>query len=357
MRLYSVQLLRAVAALVVLFGHVAATAAAMGAYHKAPMPTGSGVDLFFAISGFIMVFASDRLFGQPGAGKTFLLRRLARVLPLYWLSTTTMLALLAIGSKGIAGLPSWSYVLSSYLFVPDRSFGSVGGVAFPVLSLGWTLNYEMLFYLVFSAFIALPRRQATIGVLTALLALVLAGMATQPSSDILATWTQPIILEFGLGLIIGNALLDGRCLPSWLALLMMAAALAWLLADPFALTTLRQTPNDWRRLCGWGLPMAAILAAAVLGPRELPAWSRPAAALLGDASYSLYLTHPFILVAIETVWLHTIGPRHLVAFIITVIVVALCAAVGVNKLIERPFTRALQRFRAPTKAPARAASA
>jgi len=210
---------------------------------------------------------------------------------------------------------------------------------------------------VFSACFALPRRQATIGVLAALLVLVFAGMATQPSSDILVTWTQPIILEFGLGLIIGNALLDGRRLPSWLALVMMAAALAWLLADPLGLTTLRQTPNDWRRLCGWGVPMAAILAASVLGSRELPAWSRPGAALLGDASYSLYLTHPFILIAIEMVWLHIIGPRHLGAFIITVIATAVCAAVGVNKLIERPFTHALQRFRAPREAPARAASA
>jgi peptidoglycan/LPS O-acetylase OafA/YrhL len=345
-----VQLLRALAALLVLFGHVLGLAAHMGHFKRPPLPTGIGVDLFFAISGFIMVFASDRLFRRPGAGRDFLIRRIMRVVPLYWLTTTAMLALLALGSRGIAGWPSAGYILSSYLFVPDQSFGSVGGLAFPLLSVGWTLNYEMVFYLVFSAFLALPRHRATGCTLFTLAAGVALGAVAGPRSAVLSTWTQPIVLEFGLGLLIGNALLDGWRLPRTVALLMLVAACVWTLADPCGLFGHHQTPSDYRRLFGWGLPAATVLAAVVLGLQNLPAWCERPAALLGDASYSLYLTHPFILIVGEQVWQRIIGPKYLVAFMMVAIITAMAVSIGVNKVVERPFTRVLQRFRNPSTA-------
>src|SRR5262245_61954213 len=91
--LTSVQALRALAALLVLVGHTVSNinraAAATGAPTPAivHLPGGFGVDLFFAISGFIMVVSSEQLFGLPGAGRTFLERRLVRIVPLYWLAT------------------------------------------------------------------------------------------------------------------------------------------------------------------------------------------------------------------------------------------------------------------------------
>lgn len=347
MRIYSVQLLRAVAALLVLCGHVLGAAPRAGDGTRLLMPTGAGVDLFFAISGFIMVYASDRLFTRPGASKTFFSRRIARVVPLYWLTTTAMLVVMALGSKGISGLPDWTYILSSYLFIPDASFGSVDGVAFPLLSLGWTLNYEMFFYVVFSAFIVLPRHRAIAGVVTALCAWVAIGWLLQPASTILATWTQPIILEFALGLLIGNALLDGRSLSGRAATVMLVAACVWIVADPLGLLLAHQTPSDFGRLFGWGVPAAAVLAAVVLGPGELPAWCERPVALLGDASYSLYLTHPFILIACERAWPKLVGSRYPAGFVILAMVLAVAASICVNKLIERPLGKAFDRFRAP----------
>jgi exopolysaccharide production protein ExoZ len=349
MRIYSVQLLRAVAALLVLSGHVIGAATRAGNGPRVGLPTGAGVDLFFAISGFIMVFASDRLFTRPGASKAFFSRRIARVVPLYWLTTTAMLVVMAAGSRGISGLPDWTYILSSYLFIPDASFGSVDGIAFPLLSLGWTLNYEMFFYVVFSAFIVLPRRHATAGVVAALCAWVAFGMVIQPASTILAAWTQPIVLEFALGLLIGNALLDGRSLSRPIALAILIAACIWVVADPLGLVVTHQTPNDFRRLFGWGVPAAAVLAAVVLGPGELPASCERPAALLGDASYSLYLTHPFVLIVCERAWLGLVGPRYLAGFVILVIGLAMIASICVNKLIERPLSRAFQGCRAPIR--------
>jgi peptidoglycan/LPS O-acetylase OafA/YrhL len=346
MRIHSVQLLRAVAALLVLVGHAIAAGARMGHAERLPLPTGVGVDLFFAISGFIMVFASDRLFAKPGAGREFLARRIARVVPLYWLTTTAMLMLILLGSRAA---PNPSYILSSYLFIPDLSYGSVDGVAFPLLSLGWTLNYEMLFYAIFSVFIMLPRRRASGWVIGVLLLGVTLGRVFQPQSTVLSTWSQPIILEFALGLLIGNALLDGTRLSRLVSAILILAACLWIIADPLHVADSLQTPNDFRRLVGWGMPAAALLAAVVLGPRELPLWCQRPAALLGDASYSLYLTHPFIMIVCERAWHHAIGPRYLTGFVVTVIVLAIALSVVVNKIVERPLTGVLQRRRTPVR--------
>jgi hypothetical protein len=82
--------IRAIAALLVFWGH------AINAVHQKieadfPHLYGPfGVDLFFVISGFVMVYSSERLFGQPGAPITFFVRRLARIVPLYWLATAVL---------------------------------------------------------------------------------------------------------------------------------------------------------------------------------------------------------------------------------------------------------------------------
>ena len=101
-RLGMVQALRAIAALTVVFGHAQTEALSLVAAKAGGLSTflvdktGAGVDLFFVISGFVMVHASQRLFGEAGAAKTFLLRRLFRIVPLYWAVTTLiLLAMLA----------------------------------------------------------------------------------------------------------------------------------------------------------------------------------------------------------------------------------------------------------------------
>jgi exopolysaccharide production protein ExoZ len=83
--LVSIQALRAIAALMVLVGHATTTliveqkAASLPNFAVGPF----GVDLFFVISGFVMVYSSERLFGEPGASRKFFARRLARIVPLY----------------------------------------------------------------------------------------------------------------------------------------------------------------------------------------------------------------------------------------------------------------------------------
>jgi exopolysaccharide production protein ExoZ len=89
--LLSIQILRAVAALAVCGVHFDQMTLMLAGHSNDPIPLyplAAGVDLFFVISGFVMVYSSEPLFGRSGSPKEFLVRRLARIVPLYWLTMT-----------------------------------------------------------------------------------------------------------------------------------------------------------------------------------------------------------------------------------------------------------------------------
>src|SRR6478609_4729014 len=98
--LLSVQMLRALAAAMVVLHHIQLNLAlGFGLPEALPnLAVGSaGVDIFFGISGFVMVISSDRLFARPGAAKTFITRRLIRIVPLYWAVTSIYVVALGGG--------------------------------------------------------------------------------------------------------------------------------------------------------------------------------------------------------------------------------------------------------------------
>jgi len=111
------------------------------------LPLGAGVDLFFVISGFIIVYASEPLFGKANAAE-FLRRRTLRIVPLYWLALTMRLALLAVAARaGMKAFPDGAMIAASYFFIPYDCQGFGPDYPFPILDLGWSLNYEIFFYL------------------------------------------------------------------------------------------------------------------------------------------------------------------------------------------------------------------
>jgi len=351
--LASVQVLRGLAALTVALGH--AQQAALQAAHDGGadfsrlnvLPWGAGVDLFFVISGFIMVYASERLFGQDGAAREFLTRRLIRIAPLYWGVLLVYVALHGLlGAAEHAGNITPMSLAASFAFLPYDTFRD--GVPQPVYSLGWTLNYEMFFYVVFAAFLARSRVGAVARVTMVLVALVALGAMLSPQAAPLKTWTQPIVLEFVLGMGIALTMRAGVTIPSWARAALAALALAVLFLDPMGSSLQGEkwiTPNDFARVASWGLPAAAIMAAATLGGA---AW-RPAgrlaalAVLLGDASYALYLTHPFVVAAAQKLGqkLHVAGGASAWTLIAIELALCACVAIAVHLRLERPLTRRL----------------
>jgi exopolysaccharide production protein ExoZ len=172
--LSSIQVLRGVAAVMVVLFHV------LG------FQIGSaGVDIFFVISGFIMFHTNREVFGHAGAAILFLKRRILRVAPLYWLCTA-----FALWPK-----TELKTLAASVLFVPVRSGD---GSIHTVLAPGWTLNFEMFFYIVFAAGLVLPRKYGLPAIVATLSGLILLGLATKPTQA--ALYIGPIHLFWNLSL-------------------------------------------------------------------------------------------------------------------------------------------------------------
>src|SRR5215216_4637338 len=253
-------------------------------------PWEAGVDAFFVISGFIMVHASARMFGAPDGGRIFLARRIARIVPIYWAVTTLYLAIaLALPHVLNAELLGWPYVLASYLFVPVTR---PNGLVQPVYGLGWTLNYEMFFYALFALAVGRSRRAAVVGLGAVLAGLVVIGRVFGPLPQPLQFWTDPIILEFVYGMTLGLLFAEGVRLGPVARTVLAIAAIVVLTA---VATRYVMFATPYRALV-YGVPAAMLIAAVAFG-REDRARGRFAGtgAAIGDASYALYLIHPFVI--------------------------------------------------------------
>ena len=353
MQITSIQRLRALAALTVVVGHAqteAVVAAAKGGGVFAPsslLPWGAGVDLFFVISGFIMVVASERLFGRPGASGTFASRRLKRIVPLYWLFTTLYVLIQFATHKPVGGLD----LLASYLFWPRDIFGD--GVARPIFTLGWTLEYEMFFYALFAVAVRWPARQAVAAVAATLAVGVAIGQVWHLPAGPLAFWTQPIVFEFVLGMAIGLLWRSGVRLPSPARLGLGCAAVVLLAFD---LMHSAQRPSDWitptdlARVLAWGVPAGMLVAAAALArPRSPNAGFGAVVGLdliaFGDASYALYLVHPFVVGSLMRAWNLTglAGRFGYWPFVAASLIVSAAAAMVAHLWFERPVAERLAR--------------
>lgn len=334
----SIQVLRAVAALCVLFGHLQqhvvglARGAGQAREPWLSWAGGFGVDLFFCISGFIIVLSARKVMGQQGAGMDFMVRRLIRVVPLYWLATCAYLPIFLLGSSTAGRDWLWPW-LASLAFIPYPVFGDWAS-PYPLLTLGWTLNYEMWFYLSMALILTLARRHVVMWVALWMGGLVALGTWLDPDQRQLFFWSRPIVLEFVAGAALGMAHARGGVKLPWAAAGgLVSLATAWVVVDPFGLMSASgPTPNDWVRLAAWGGPAWLILFAAVASPAFNSVASHLLAkplVRLGDASYSLYLLHPFVLIVSGKLWmassLHLLLPWWCLA----------CVAVALTWLVAR----------------------
>lgn len=338
-----VQALRAVAAAAVALSHIANDAIVAGrdpngliASATALMPWVAGVDIFFVISGFVIVHASANLFGQPGGSGRFLRRRLTRIVPLYWALTTLFLAMTVLQRSAIHGQTGGpGYILASYLFIP---FARPGGLPEPALGLGWTLNYEMFFYLVMTPFLWLPRSAAVTGSAATLCLLVAFGHIFGFSWLPLQFWSNPIVLEFVLGMGLALAVAKGLTLPGWARVVLVAIAVGWL---------------HWQaggpamgRILSFGVPGALLVGAAVSNRRPDHVGSVARVLIrLGDASYAMYLFHPFVMRGFTLLGAH-MGERREIGGVIYVaasLAVAQVCALAINAGFERKMTAVLRR--------------
>jgi exopolysaccharide production protein ExoZ len=216
------------------------------------------------------------------APSVFFRRRLIRIAPLYWAVTIVYLSFFLVAHSNFAvSNNSVGTIIASFVFLP---YPKPDGSMFPVHMLGWTLNYEMFFYAIFAITVMLSRQRAVATTPALLVSFVAFGHLFAPLPQPLAFWSDPIILEFCLGMMLAFAYRAGVRLPRGASYgLLIGAILA------LAATKLRGIDLAWRTL-EWGLPAAALVGALVLSREERAAGVVGRSFLfLGSASYSLYL--------------------------------------------------------------------
>jgi exopolysaccharide production protein ExoZ len=277
-----------------------------------------GVDVFFVLSGFIIATTA------PGrASGLFLKQRAIRIVPLYWLLTLVMMALLAR-----AGMLTARPLLASALFIPTLH-------AEPYIVVGWTLCYEMLFYGAVAAVLLRPRWGWM-----AMLGLYAAASLARPmvGGPLLQFIGSPLIAEFLAGVLIARA--PRSALAGWLAGVAGVVALGVLALSGYQGVATRPEfagSGDWQRVMVYGCPAALLVYAAVHLDLRGRLWR--ALAYLGDASYAAYLVHVLVLVLVPLSLMgHAQGPAAAMLFGLSWL-----AAIALHERLEKPMQTALKR--------------
>jgi exopolysaccharide production protein ExoZ len=335
-RLYPLQSLRFVAAALVLVGHTMMEARQHGGrgfpdalYDR---PWSSGVDIFFVISGYVIYYIMRHSSPDWRVGADFMVRRLIRLVPLYWLFTLLMAAVTLLAPAKVRHevltLPA---LLKSMLFIPYQPVA--GEVMRPVLGQGWTLNYELFFYAVFAVCLVATRHRYSLA--TAVLLGFLLVDYLRPISPVIDFYASHWLWLF----------VAGMAMARWhdeLPRHSTAVALA-LLATAVAVGRWLPIEAHWLD----GLPRRAIM--SVLAVYAVLFWRNPFAVvargalpLLGDASYALYLGHPF---AVNAIVLAFVRLHWQLGFVFVVVagVVAVGSTLLLHLWIERPLLRLLTR--------------
>src|ERR1039458_2438103 len=286
----------------------------------------TGVDLFFVLSGFVMVYSSSKLLTDPNGWKIFARRRIIRIVPMYWIATSLkLIVLLFTASYGLHSQFRVANIIDSYLFLPSRN--SEGSIV-PVLDLGWTLNCEMFFYFLFT--LALFFRMNVyrfVGVVLILLAFF--GFFRQPDWPAASFYLSTGFLQFFFGLVIARVCQTSKNIPRHFALPLLGLGFLCLIG-PW---------SSANQLHGMGNGLAAALIVYSMASLE-DSLSRISGFVLygADASYVIYLFHPFIapLAPVAFMKFHLLHPWLCVG---CSVFLALAAGCLIHHLIEAPITK------------------
>lgn len=287
---------------------------------------GVGVPIFFVISGIVMVLSAQSLNNDASGARTFVLRRIIRIVPLWWLALSVKVAI-SVARPELVNHNHFQVesAIKSYLFIPYFTEQHV----VPLHSVGWTLLHECFFYAVFSLAMLCgksPARWAS----ASIVGLCLAGKLIEIDNPFWSVASSLHNLQFVLGMAIASFLLHTNVHRGWrlaAAALLVLAALA--LQATAALTGLHFTYS--------------VLLVLASGTLVLVNWAVPAPlatlARLGDSSYSLYLFHPFIAPAAILALHRFIPDLHGIANIALAILVTTLGAHALHLWVEAPLVR------------------
>lgn len=333
---YSIQLLRGVAAFFVLLFHARLSLNEYGGLGDRLFVNGYiGVDIFFVISGFIIQYVTP-----PSMDAfTFALRRVVRVLPIYLIAT--MFLFLIVGDYSLRSLSS--VLLRTAIFLPNANENPpFYGYAF--LGAGWTLVYEMMFYAVFAAALLASRRFYRAIVCGVILAAVLipqwllTGSVTLHPDRVpilphayLGIVTNPMMLEFIIGIVLGTLYQRG----AFKKIHPLVGAIGLTLGIGLAV----MPSVSGHGPVNFGIP-ATLIVFSALCLENIVRYAAPKFSLaVGAGSYSLYLFHQPAYAAVQHHLIGTSGWQTFVLMVVAAVALTLVMYTGVERPLTRFFVR------------------
>jgi len=325
----SIQYLRAIAALLVVISHIAwkniqAGGSTMHWWHHAGT---FGVDIFFIISGYIMVYITQNMHQKPNNVRTFIKKRFIRIVPLYWFYTLVALAIFLLLPERVNSGGGDTEIIKSFFLLPLSSTQNY------LVGVGWTLHYEFIFYILFSFGLLFSRPIGNIFVGLTILLLVWGSIyiPMEGMSYIAYSFLNDIFIEFGLGMLLYFILLKFKKIPFRLSLgaIVIGIALFYYLHTGGTLTAIHHIDT--------GLS-AFLICFGVISLEYI--WKKRECKLLialGNASYSIYLLHPFVLVAVVMLneKLQVFIPQNEVFLIFMMLVISLASGYISYLFIEK----------------------
>jgi exopolysaccharide production protein ExoZ len=318
--IWSLQSLRFVAALMVVYAHAAQAAyTATGSTGLLPyniVSVGlSGIDLFFVLSGVVIAKAAPGL-----TAAEFVWRRIRRIVPIYFLCCIP--AVLIALPNGIV----WREMLATFLLWPATYVMTA-----PLLAVAWPLSFGMLFYGC-TALVLLDRRW-----LYALLFAYAVAFVLRPWGPVFEFLGNPIMIEFLFGVLIAQlpGVRFGSLGIALGAALLLAVGVSDLAPEGDTISYLGGYDN-LQRVALFGIPAALIVYGTMQIKAQPSVWT-----YLGDASYALYLVHTFALPPLLVLW--NIYPVNANIIVLTGIIASVLFAWRVHERIEKPILRALGR--------------
>ena len=338
------QVLRAIASLLVVLLHCTTNMAEV--LHKSFLWNsfifgGSGVDIFFVLSGFIITYTSFRSFANWDKLGTFLQRRFVRIFPTYWIIITGIIALqllLPISYRSHFDLAP-EKLMQAYLLLPGHPM--INGVS-------WTLTYELFFYVLFATAFLIPLKNwiyyFSLAYIVCIIGLRFSGYNFTGRNNWLHLITFPQNIEFFMG-VLSVALIPR--LPQKFAIPFVFGGILLFIASAIFFSHQRQVTNDdFNRVIMFGIPSFLIIAGLVKYELLKVINIHNVLLLLGEASYSLYLLHlPLIAISVKILaklQIQSALALHLIILLLVVLVSAL--SIYFFKWIEKPLINALNAF-------------
>jgi peptidoglycan/LPS O-acetylase OafA/YrhL len=243
---------------------------------------GAGVDFFFVLSGFIIFFVHRSDIGHRDRFQSFAIKRLIRVYPLYWIVTLVLLPAYFL-------VPSFGYGYENQLTAILRSLFLIPQEHAPILTVGWSLCYEVLFYTMFALVILLP-----FNISFWIISLWISGSILNTVLDSVFLIKSHFAFQFLFGF--HNLEFFVGCLVAYLVLHRFRRCAFFLLIFGSTLFLLAGITQSYHLLqlhpaIAYGLPSSLILVGVASLDFKQIIKPSPLLSYLGDASYSIYLTH------------------------------------------------------------------